>query len=260
MHTLWPLTPEPTPGRTPDGPERDAVTDTDLEQIYAYPDNLDQPWVQVNFVSSADGAAVLDGHSEGLSHPADKRVFALGRDLADVVLVGAGTAVAEQYTGVKRGQRRKERRKRLGLAEIPPIAVVSARCSLPVDCPLLTDTAVPPIVFTTDAAHVERRSALSDAGAEVVIAGDGHVHLPSVLHELGERGLLRVNCEGGPRLLASMVAADLVDQLCLTLAPILAGAGADRIVSGAVTDAPRELTLASVLHEDGFLMLRYRRR
>ncbi|MPY77489.1 MAG: pyrimidine reductase family protein [Actinophytocola sp.] len=251
MHTLWPLPPEPTP--------QEQVTDADLERIYAYPDDLDQPWVQVNFVSSADGAATLDGHSEGLSHPADKRIFALGRDLADVVLVGAGTATTEQYTGVKRGERRKERRQRLGLAEIPPIAVVSARCSLPVDCPLLADTHVTPIVFTTDAAPHERRTALADAGAEVIVAGDGHVHLPSVLHELGERGLLRINCEGGPRLLASMVAADLVDQLCLTLAPVLAGAGADRIVSGAVTD-PRELALASVLHEDGFLMLRYRRR
>lgn len=251
MHTLWPLTP---------GPAQDAVTDADLERIYAYPDDLDRPWVQVNFVSSADGAAALGGLSEGLSHPADKRIFALGRDLADVVLVGAGTAVAEQYTGVKRGERRKERRQRLGLAPIPPIAVVSARCSLPVDCPVLTDTHVAPIVFTTDAAPHERRSALVDAGAEIVVAGDGHVHLPSVLHELGERGLLRINCEGGPRLLASMVAADLVDQLCLTLAPVFVGAGAERIVSGAVADAPRELALASVLHEDGFLMLRYCRR
>lgn len=251
MHALWPSTPD----LAPDEP----VSDAELERIYAYPDDLTEPWVQVNFVSSADGAATLDGHSEGLSHPADKRIFMLGRDLADVVLVGAGTATAEQYTGVKRGERRRERRQRLGLAEFPPIAVVSARCSLPTDCPLLTDTHVPPIVFTTDAAPHERHTALVDAGAEVVVAGDGHVHLPSVLHELGERGLLRVNCEGGPRLLASMVAADLVDQLCLTIAPMLAGAGSERIVSGAVADAPRELALASVLHEDGFLMLRYRR-
>ncbi len=249
MHALWPQTPETEP-----------VSDAELERIYAYPDDLTEPWVQVNFVSSADGAATLDGHSEGLSHPADKRIFMLGRDLADVVLVGAGTATAEEYTGVKRGERRKERRHRFGLAEIPPIAVVSARCSLPTDCPLLTDTHVPPIVYTTDAAPHERHTALADAGAEVVVAGDGHVHLPSVLHDLGERGLLRVNCEGGPRLFASMVAADLVDQLCVTVAPVLAGAGAERIVSGAVTDAPRELALASVLHEDGFLMLRYRRR
>ncbi|GAA5114058.1 pyrimidine reductase family protein [Haloechinothrix salitolerans] len=256
MHALWPLTPEPAS----DGPAPAPISDADLERIYAYPDDLDRPWVQVNFVSSADGAAALGGLSEGLSHPADKRIFALGRDLADVVLVGAGTATAEQYTGVKRGERRRERRQRFGLAAIPPIAVVSARCSLPVDCPLLTDTLVPPIVFTTDAAPHERRTALADAGAEVVVAGDGQVHLPSVLHELGARGLRRVNCEGGPRLLASMVAGDLVDQLCLTLAPVLAGAGAERIVAGAVTDVPRELTLASVLHEDGFLMLRYRRR
>lgn len=230
-----------------------------LETVYAYPEHLDRPWVQANFISSADGAVSVEGKSEGLSHPADKRIFALGRDLADVILVGAGTALTERYRGVQPDQRRIDRRRRLGLADIPPIAVVSGRCSIPPDAPLLTDTVVPPIVFTSQAAPSERRNALVDAGADVVVAGDGHVHLPSLMSELDGRGLRRVNCEGGPNLFASMIAADLVDQLCLTVAPLLAGAGADRIVAGAISDAPRWLTLASVLCEDDFLMLRYRR-
>lgn len=251
MYTLWPIPPE--------GDARPPVTDAELERIYAYPDGLREPWVQVNFVASADGAAAIDGRSEGLSHPADKQIFALGRDLADVILVGAGTALAEGYAGVRRRSKRTERRQRLGLADLPPIAVVSGRCSVPPDAPLVADTEVPPIVFTTEAAPVERKHALSDAGAEVVVAGDGTVHLPSVLHELGERGLLRVNCEGGPRLFASMLADDLVDQLCLTVAPLLAGAGAERIVAGALAETPVRLELASVLQVDGFLMTRYRK-
>ncbi|WP_091448908.1 pyrimidine reductase family protein [Actinokineospora iranica] len=251
------------------------VDDTELELLYGYPADLDRPWVQVNFVSSADGAAAVDGRSAGLSSPADKRIFALGRDLADVVLVGRRTATAEKYRGVKPTEVRAERRSRLGLSPVPPIAVVTARGSLEPDSLLLTDTLVPPIVLTTAAAPTARLAALSDAGADVVVAGDGEVDPHLALAALAERKLLRVCCEGGPTLFGSMIAADAVDQLCLTVAPLLAGAGPDRIAPAglptggaaglpAVDPAgtptiPRALTLASVLTEDGFLMLRYRR-
>lgn len=251
MHSIWPI--------PPDDAGRRVVDDAELENVYAYPDHLDRPWIQANFVSSADGAVSVEGRSESLSHSADKRIFALGRALADVILVGAGTVLAEQYRGVQPQQERIERRRRLGLSDIPQIAVVSGRCSIPPDAPLLTNTVVPPIVFTSHAAPSERTNALIDAGAEVVVAGDGQVHLGSMMSELDRRGLRRVNCEGGPNLFASMIAEDLVDQLCLTVAPLLAGAGADRIVAGAISDAPRRLTLASALCEDDFLMLRYRR-
>jgi riboflavin-specific deaminase-like protein len=247
VHKLWPSQP---------GPE---LTDAELEQLYDYPPGLDTPWVQANFVASADGAATVDGRSAGLSHPADKRIFALGRDLADVILVGAGTVVAERYAGIKPRELRTERRQSRGLADLPPIAVVSNRCSVPPEAPLLTDTTVPPIVLTCASAAPERRNALADAGADVVVVGDDTVHLPSALQELGKRGLHRVNCEGGPHLMASMLADDLVDQLCLTVAPLLAGAGADRIVVGAELKEPRDLQLASVLHAEGFLLLRYTR-
>src|SRR5699024_10506331 len=83
MQSLWPTPPDGATGE---------MTDVDLERLYDYPSDLDRPWVQANFVSSADGAVTLADRSEGLSHPADKRIFGLGRDLADVVLVGAGTA------------------------------------------------------------------------------------------------------------------------------------------------------------------------
>ncbi|PRX51339.1 riboflavin biosynthesis pyrimidine reductase [Prauserella shujinwangii] len=251
MHRLWP---EPPEGR-PSGP----LTDADLEEIYGYPDPVTRPWVQANFVSSADGAVSVADRSAGLSHPADKRIFALGRDLADVILVGAGTVRAERYRGAKPGELRVERRRRLGLADVPPIAVVSGRCTLDPGDPLFTDTLVPPIVLTTESAPKDRRAGLAAAGAEVLTAGEHSVDLKAALGALGERGLLRVNCEGGPHLFATLVAEDLVDQLCLTIAPLLAGAGADRIVAGRATEAPRRLRLASVLHEDGFTMFRYRR-
>jgi 5-amino-6-(5-phosphoribosylamino)uracil reductase len=236
-----------------------ALSDRELEEIYAYPPDLDRPWVQVNFVSSADGAATASGRSAGLSSPADKKIFALGRDLADVVLVGAGTAVVEGYRGVKRTEVRAERRARLGLSELPPIAVVTGRCSIGPLTPLVADTLVPPVVLTTKAAPARYRDELTEAGAEVIVAGEEKVDLQRALAELADRGLRRVCCEGGPRLFGELMAEHLVDQLCLTLAPLLMGGDAARIAEGVFPPEPVRMDLASVLTDEGFLMLRYRR-
>ncbi|MDQ2588624.1 pyrimidine reductase family protein [Saccharothrix yanglingensis] len=240
-------------------PRGDGITDADLERLYAYPDDLDRPFVQVNFVSSADGAVSVDGRSGGLGNAADKKVFALGRDLCDVVLVGAGTARAEGYRGVRATEVRAERRSRLGLSPVPPIAVVTARCSIEPSSPLVADTAVPTIVLTAGSAPRERRDALADAGADVVVAGDGSVDPAAALRALDERGLRRVDCEGGPGLFGSLIAADLVDVLCVTFSPLLVGGDAGRIAHGPLPEAPRSLELASVLHADSALLLRYRR-
>ncbi|WP_410640006.1 pyrimidine reductase family protein [Amycolatopsis sp. lyj-346] len=232
------------------------LTAADLETIYAYPAGLSRPWVQVNFVASADGAVEIDTTSAGLSHAADREVFLLGRDLADVILVGAGTVRAENYRGVVAGAKRRERRRRLGFAGVPPIAVVTRTANLDPASRLFTETAVPPIVVTTDTADTR---ALEAAGAEVLRAGAEDVDLARALDLLAARGLRRVGCEGGPGLFARLVAADLVDQLCLTVAPLLVAGPAGRIAAGAAPAVPRRLALASILVEDGFTFLRYRR-
>jgi riboflavin biosynthesis pyrimidine reductase len=247
MRMLW-----PTP--------LEDVTDDDLARLYGFPENLDRPWVQVNFVSSADGAVTLDDRSEGLSHPADKRIFLLGRDLADVVLVGAGTARAEGYRGARTNPERQARRAALGLSELPPIAVVTGSARIDPESALFTDTKVPPIVITTASAPEDRRAALAEAGADVLVAGEQMIDLTAALKELSARGLRRIDCEGGPHLFGELIAEDLVDQLCLTVAPVLAGAGADRIAMGRTTSEARRLDLASILLEDGFTMVRYRKR
>jgi riboflavin biosynthesis pyrimidine reductase len=236
-----------------------SVDDRALEELYAYPTGLTQPFVQVNFVASADGAATVSGRSHGLSSPADKKVFALGRDLADVVLVGAGTALAEGYRGVRRTEVRAERRARLGLSEVPPIAVVTGRGSVPPSSPLITATAVPPIVITSELSSLAWRKEVAEAGADVIVAGEDRVDVQLALAELGERELFRVCCEGGPMLFGDLITAGLVDQLCLTVAPKLAGAGAVRIATGLPAAEPIDLSLESVLADEGFLMLRYRR-
>lgn len=231
--------------------------DEHLERSYAFPEPLDRPWVRVNFVSSLDGAVSLHGESRGLSSNDDRRVLALIRDLSDVVLVSAGTATAEGYRGIKRTEVRADRRRRHELSEVPPIALVTPNGSLAPDSPLLTDTAVPPIVLTTAAAPERRRTELAAAGADVVLAGDTDLDLRAALEALRERGLHRIACEGGPQLFGALQQADLVDELCLTVSPLLTGGAVGRIVAGTGVQPPREMQLRSVLRAGSMLLLRY---
>lgn len=226
-----------------------------LEQLYAYPP--DATWLAVNFVSSADGAIEMEGRSAGLSNPADKRVYWLGSALADVVLVGAGTATVEEFRGVRPTERLLEQRRRHGLADVPPVAVVTSGRSLSPEAPVITEVATPTIVITSASATPETRAAFTAAGARVLIAGAGDtVDLPAAIAALVEQGMSRIDCEGGPRLLGSLLAADLVDELRLTISPLLVSGPAERIATG-VGIEPKALGLASVLADADTLLLRY---
>lgn len=240
-------------------PAARVADDTELVRLYDYPRDLDRPWVKVNFVGSVDGAVSVGGRSRGLSDPNDKKIFQLGRALADVVLVGAHTALIERYKGIKPDEMPADLRAELGLAPVPPVAVVSRRASIEPTSPLITETSTPTILFTAESVPAQRRAALADAGADVVVVGDDEVDLVDVLAELDRRRLRRVCCEGGPQLFGSMIAADLVDELDLSVAPLLAGGDSSRIASGPLPAEPIRLRLASVLHADDQLMLRYLR-
>lgn len=237
-----------------------SLQDSELEALYEYPREPARPWVRVNFVSSLDGAASISGSSRGFSTSPDRRVLGLVRDLCDVVVVGAGTATAENYRGLRRTERRTERRQRFGIpGDVPPVALVTGQCTLEPDSPLLTDTLVPPVVLTSRAAPQRRRDAVAEAGADVVVAGEHGVDLAAALRALDERGLRRVACEGGPTLFGGLVRADLVDELCLTVAPVLAGGDAGRIAHGPHPDELRNLHLLSAVHAESMLLLRYGR-
>ena len=210
----------------------------DLDEAYAWPE---QRCLRVNFVSSLDGAATLEGRTAALGSPADRAVFAHLRATCDVIVVGAGTAVAERYRPAP-----------------VPVAVVSARLSpSPTDRLFIPAAgAARPLVLTCAAAPADRRAALAPH-AEVVDCGDAAVDLGLVVVELEHRGLHRLLCEGGPRLFAGLLAADLVDELCLTVAPLLAAGAAPRITHGPVLAPPRAVTLLTALEDDGNLLLRY---
>lgn len=233
------LLPSPTTGAD--------ATEVDLAALYGgeRPEPKERPWVMANFVASLDGSAAVEGRTRALSGPADRALFRRLRAQADVVLVGAGTVRAEGY-GPVRGD------------DPAPIAVVSRSLELDWDSPLFTEAAVPTLVVTCGWADATRRTRAEQA-AELVMAGDQWVDVGQAIAELGRRGHGVVLCEGGPCLLGELVVADLLDELCLTVSPLLAGGAGPRIVTGAVLPAPRPLELASVLEDDGDLFLRYLR-
>ncbi|MGW0249552.1 pyrimidine reductase family protein [Nocardia goodfellowii] len=236
-----------------------------LAELYAYPTSLDEPWVRANFVASIDGAATAGDKSAGLGTPADKQVFLLLRDLADVILVGAGTARAENYGGARTDARR--RRALYGRSfgghrdgSPPPIAVVTASAALEPGCRLFTDTEVPPLIITTSTAPADRKRALADAGAEVIEAGGVAITPKALLNVLAERGLHRVLCEGGPHLFGQLLEADLVDELALTTAPLLIGGTARRIALSAHEFQCAMSRRHLLLDEDGTILTRWVRR
>jgi riboflavin biosynthesis pyrimidine reductase len=224
-----------------------------LADVYAHPRST---WLRANFVTSADGAAYVDGRSSGLSGPDDKRIFGVLRALADVVLVGAGTARAEEYKPALRRPSLASLRE--GRPETPAIALVTRSLGLNLASPLFTDA--PPdartIVITCAASDAELRAETAKA-ADVIVAGEDSVDLTAALAELKARGLSRVLCEGGPHLLGDLAGAGLLNELCLSVSPTLAGPGASRIIAGPPSPA-RPMTLKHVLAgADGFLFSRY---
>jgi riboflavin-specific deaminase-like protein len=237
VHRLWPQ------------PHLDDLDDAALAAHYSWPEKRAVPYVRVNFVASLDGAVTVDGRSGGLGNATDRKVFHLLRELAEVVLVGAGTVRAENYNGVQRTTR--------GRDTPPPVAVVTGTADLDPGSRLFTDTVVPPLILTVESAPADRRGALTEAGGEVVVLP--RLTPDVLLAELGRRGLNHVLCEGGPMLLGEMQAADAVDELCLTVAPLLVGGDSKRVAHGPPGTPPRRMALVGALLSEDALLLRYRR-
>jgi len=210
------------------------------------------PWVTVNMIATADGATAIDGRSGGIGGPADKVVFQAIRAVADVVLVGAATVRAESYGPPAAAP---------GRTRPPRLAIVTRSLDLEDASRLFTeaDPDARPIVVTVERADATRRARLGRV-ADVVVAGDDHVEIPAALQLLRSLGATVVVCEGGPSLNGQLVASDAIDELCLTVSPLLAGGRSARLAHGDPPPLARRLRLDRVLNDDGLLFLRYLRR
>ncbi len=239
---------------------RGEVDPLELYETDPRPAPRGRPWVMLNMIASADGAAAVDGVSGGLGGPPDRRVFTAIRSLADFILVGAGTLRAERYGPPRTPLRIQERRVLRGQAPHPRIAVVSNRLDLDLSSPLFTESDPPPLVVTSPAADRTRRTEVADR-SDLLLAGQGsRVEIGDALRSLHELGARVVLVEGGPSLNDQLLAAGLLDELCLTVAPILVGGASGRIVAGTTPHPTLALTLVRVLSEEGMLFLRYVRR
>ena len=233
------------------------VKHVDAATAYAHP-APPEGHLRANFVASVDGAAALDGKVGALTGPADQRLLVLLRSLCDVLLVGAGTVRAEGYGPVRAHPALAAVRRAAGQQETPRLAVLTRSIELDLGSSAFTDAAARPIVVTTEAADPARvREA--EKVADVLVAGERSVDLRLARQLLVETGLPRILSEGGPRVLAELYAADLVDELDLAISPMVTNGDAPRITDGPALPAPLPLHLAAGFERDGFLFLRYLR-
>lgn len=237
--------------------------EVDLNSAYAHPTGEGRH-VRANFVVSIDGAVTLGGRSRGLSSKADRLVFHTMRRLCDVILVGAGTARVEGYAPLEMPEEVQTARQAAGLAPLPRLAVISGSLRFEKDQPLLSGEGLPPlrrpIIFTRQGVDPSAVAELSRCVEIIQLPSSepGRVPLERVLDVLEERGLRRVLCEGGPGVFGELLAGDLLDELCLTLATQIVGTGEHRLVGGTL-EGPRSFDLRSLLEDDGSLFMRLNR-
>ena len=183
--------------------------------------------MMINMVASVDGATVVDGRSDQLGGPGDRQVFRALRGVADMILVGAGTVRAEGYQPPRTpDDRMAVVRATAGRSARPRLVVVSGRLDLDPMAPLFAERLPvdqPPLVATVRSASADRRAALEPV-ADLIALGETRVDLTGLLATLGDLGARTVLCEGGPDLNHQLLAAGLVDELCLTISPMLVGA------------------------------------
>jgi riboflavin-specific deaminase-like protein len=215
----------------------------------------ERPRVAVNFVTTVDGRAALDGRTKDLGSEADTEMLQLLRTRFDAVMVGAGTMRAERYGRIVSDPQLRARRERAGLPHDPLAVIVSGRLDLPWDAPIFTDGGGRILLFTaSDAEPPETATPL-----RVVRHEDFVDPVEMMRHLRHERGIRALLCEGGPGLHGELQAAGLVDELFLTIAPLLTGGEAPRILEAELVE-PAGLELAWLLEAGGELFCRYRRR
>lgn len=250
MHRLLP-SPADRLAVTPE----EATTGLRLEDLAP----AERPYLVLNMISTADGAATLGGRTRSLGDEVDREVFHGLRTQVDCVMVGAGTARIERYGRLVKDPGRRERRRAAGLAPDPIACIVSGTLDLPADLPLLQDPNSRVLVVTGAEGELEGPA----AAVEYLRPADGSAPRPTLTPFLrrlrADHGVRSVLCEGGPRLNSSLLDEDLVDELFLTVAPKLAGGTPEiTIVSGPSPPLPTDMDLVTCHEADGSLYLRYR--
>lgn len=211
-------------------------------------------------VVSADGATSLDGRSGQLGGESDRAMFQALRAQADVILVGGGTVRAERYRPPRAYQEAQDQRRSRSQQPRPRLLVVTGSLDLDPSLPLFDDPDNRPLVATTGTALADDQSGVAER-AEIIVAGESSVDLADAMAAVHKLGLGRVLCEGGPGLNGQMIAAGLIDEWNLTIAPLLVGGDSDKAAMGPLPGGPpADLALDRVWLADHTLFCRWIRR
>ena len=244
----------PDPGSSPVEVGSD-LDDAGLAALYAA-GRRPEGWLRTNFATSIDGAITgADGKSGSVNSDADHVVFELLRALSHAVVVGAGTARAEGYGALGVDARWQPIRRTLGLPEDLPVVAVTNRGSVPTS---FLDQPVGSVLLAVPAASPGLAAARDQLGDDqVVVCGEDDVDDRRLVSALAERGWRQLLCEGGPHLHRSMVAAGVVDEICLSVTPVVVGGDGSRITAGAGLDAAYRPEV--LIEADGTVMGRWMR-
>jgi riboflavin biosynthesis pyrimidine reductase len=215
-------------------------------------------WVLANMVGGLDGSASVGGRVGELSGAPDRALFRALRALADVVMVGAETVRREGYGAIALTPELAAARQAAGRPAAPPLAVVTRSLNLDWSARVFAAAPESRTLVITAAAADPQRLRRARAVAEVIIAGEDRVEPDEALRHLAERGHHVVLCEGGPAWLGQLAAAGRLDELCLTIAPLMGG---DPLPLSVTPDgAPlAQFELRHVLADASTLFLRYER-
>jgi riboflavin biosynthesis pyrimidine reductase len=212
-----------------------------------------RPRVAAAMIASADGRATVGGSSAPLGHPGDRALLRELRAAVDVILVGTGTIRAERYADLLDADQRK-RRVALGLEAQPIVATVTRSGDVPSDVPLFAEPDARIQVYAERAVDLDGRG----ARVEVERMGPGGATPAAVLgHLAAARGARSVLCEGGPTLLRALMAAGCVDDLLLTLAPLVVAGAGPAALGGDALDPPARLALKGVHRAGDHLFMHY---
>jgi riboflavin-specific deaminase-like protein len=225
------------------------LAELDLNQL-AHPD---RPYLVLNFATTLDGRAAIDGRSGPIGSKADTEMLQRLRTRVDAVMIGAGTMRAERYGRMVSDPDFRAYREQTGLAQDPLGVLVSNRLELPWDAKLFTDGGGQVVVFTAS----EEEPPETATPVTIVRHPEG-VELDRALEWLlKERDIRSVLCEGGPTLHGRLREGGLADELFLTFAPKIAGGEGPRVLEGALADID-EVELAWLLEAESELFARYR--
>ena len=217
-------------------------------------------WVTGHMVAGLDGTAAVGGRVGSLSTAPDQALFRRMRQIADIVLVGAETVRREGYGSVGLDDDAQKQRRRLGQSATPPIALVSRSLAFDWNAKVFADAPddARTHLITCEAADPGRR-AEAEQYAEVIVAGDDRVEPAAAMRALADHGSRVVLCEGGPTWLGELVAADRLDELCLSVAPLMGGDPLPVSVTPPGAGLA-QFELKGAMAEDDTLFLRYERR